>query len=1701
MKGYFMKKRIALILALSLILTSLSMPATEIYAGQEEADRILWNDEVKTTGTEEIPTEYLTFDSEKEKNNEIQSEQVEETKIEESSIPVIGEKMKKSEQKETAEAEVTQEPVVETMPVLVSKEKGQSADGSNMYQELDANGIVSGNTTDASVSVNEVISGSLSESSAFAYYYFEPEEDGEYFLQAVYPDSVSLSIMEEVEDGLYQYLSDTKNIYNGYGSEWQQGYGVSMCAGGKYQIGFGGQGASGDYSFQITKAVDLKAGGTVQIDDAAGYEKVASDTVVLYTILLTGEGADTYKLVVDGQQVGADLDGKYQFFITPSTHTIFIYTEGIGKNTGSVTASIEKSIVPEVILGAEERSVKQDIVPICDSARREMKAYASYTPDQEGNYVLYAENEQCYSMDLCLYTIDEDGAWKQIEYTASESKYMLYHLMKGVTYYIQINDTYYKNYVLSNVALTLLRVDLTKLNVGQQLEINGYGAEVAVLTMGTCPAGFYRMAIESNNDGNNDRYEVYGIEKNHIYVYGDRGYTEPFVISGDLENQFIFIESNYEEMQNITIKLQPEEIAAVTLGDGISYQMSHDKEKECTVWSFIPSETAYYTLSCEGYGDGNISLYKQTEEGIVSVEGSYKETAKGTEFFGIKMDSGTTYYWVYRNVCINSKMILEKTDYTKVTDQETSAKLYKTSTFLYEVPAGGFYELNLTGQDGQYTVLASLEDTTEQKEFVVKKGNSKIVCFSQAGMYHLTVIKDAVSKKKDTISLKVSSNATVKELKENTVITEEKTDLDGIWVSFVPKSSGYYFLNMGMNEIIERLSSNRFVLSEDAMEMTSLGNLNEVYVKQPVEEEDSFWTRDIGYEAYYEAGRQYYVHIFSEYNSRYQELSMELLPVKTMSLADQNSFELSSGFVHLVTDYTKDTLFDLESKGYVAIADASISEDDNRSWKSIDDAFMIEAGKKEYLLFNAGEDIIAQRRDVNVTTEEQTITAALYKGNNWIKYTPETSGYYSLYMPYQKGIKVEAYEEEDKFITGIEADGWATVNSCIYTVKMQAGKNYYYKLISNEDLTIPITGYRVTNVGGLKEGTIKICVDKNVLLENMLLQGYYSIKVLGTDKVYLRWICGDRIMQTEEVTSDGSFIAIDRRSESDFCPKVELIKDTASDENKLTLEIEKLKSEDVIMALQQTHIQKTDGKIQSYCFTAEETGNYVVKVKCSKQWNKKLVNNCGFCEEKKLSDGMYQYKLRGDDSNHTIQVNKGETIFITVVNNNEYQITVEPVSESLIMDYDRYMAFIASGGTIQLNSNENWAEDDLETHGYLHTANKIYYNDASRFKDKNQIWLLSNDGQRVGWLDTWHGEYGHYYDLYESGQVKISDYINSLNADDKFYTVTDIYTVSDQDTTKVKQKNNTDYLDDNDNIILLKSVPRTVYVQKIQLSGTTALVKGQTASITATIDTMNQYQASNPNVTFSSSDPTIVKISANGEMQGVSVGTAEIICKSADGNAEQKMTVTVADSVEKSDTEPTQIPQPDPAPTKEPDVLPSVQPSPEPEKKGTTIQAEKGTGKYKVTDANGESPSVEYAGQTKAEKKKKTVTIPATVTSNGVKYEVTSVAPKSFKNNKKVTTVKMPATIEKIGSSAFEGCKKLKTVAIGKSTKSIGKNAFKNCKDLKTVTIKSTKVPKIDKSAFKGVNKKCVIKVPKKLVKKYKQLFKKKGIKLKVKAI
>ena len=147
-----------------------------------------------------------------------------------------------------------------------------------------------------------------------------------------------------------------------------------------------------------------------------------------------------------------------------------------------------------------------------------------------------------------------------------------------------------------------------------------------------------------------------------------------------------------------------------------------------------------------------------------------------------------------------------------------------------------------------------------------------------------------------------------------------------------------------------------------------------------------------------------------------------------------------------------------------------------------------------------------------------------------------------------------------------------------------------------------------------------------------------------------------------------------------------------------------------------------------------------------------------------------------------------------------------------------------------------------------------------------------------------------------------------------------------------------------------------------------------------------------------------------------------------------------------------------------------------PAAKGKTLKDSKGA-TYKVTSAKVKNPTVTYV---KPKKNVKKVSIPATITVKGVKYQVTAVSKDAFKNNKKVTQV-----------------------TIDKNVKNIGKNAFYGCKNLKKVIIKTTKLTKktVGKNAFKGIHKKATIKVPKKKLNAYKKLLKNAGMNKSVKVV
>ena len=89
-----------------------------------------------------------------------------------------------------------------------------------------------------------------------------------------------------------------------------------------------------------------------------------------------------------------------------------------------------------------------------------------------------------------------------------------------------------------------------------------------------------------------------------------------------------------------------------------------------------------------------------------------------------------------------------------------------------------------------------------------------------------------------------------------------------------------------------------------------------------------------------------------------------------------------------------------------------------------------------------------------------------------------------------------------------------------------------------------------------------------------------------------------------------------------------------------------------------------------------------------------------------------------------------------------------------------------------------------------------------------------------------------------------------------------------------------------------------------------------------------------------------------------------------------------------------------------------------------------------------------------------------------------------------------PSNWLKIHKDAGSNLKKLKKLVIGKNVRIIGKNAFAGNKKLNYVKIKSANIKRIYKGAFtrKG-GKKIKFVVPKKMVKKYKRLLKKGGVK------
>ena len=95
------------------------------------------------------------------------------------------------------------------------------------------------------------------------------------------------------------------------------------------------------------------------------------------------------------------------------------------------------------------------------------------------------------------------------------------------------------------------------------------------------------------------------------------------------------------------------------------------------------------------------------------------------------------------------------------------------------------------------------------------------------------------------------------------------------------------------------------------------------------------------------------------------------------------------------------------------------------------------------------------------------------------------------------------------------------------------------------------------------------------------------------------------------------------------------------------------------------------------------------------------------------------------------------------------------------------------------------------------------------------------------------------------------------------------------------------------------------------------------------------------------------------------------------------------------------------------------------------------------------------------------VTIPSTVTYNGITYSVTSIDGHAFSSCSKLTSVTIPESVKSIGSGAFSSCSALTSINIPEGVTNIESYTFEDCSSLTSITIPNS-VTRIEYRAFNG---------------------------------
>lgn len=123
----------------------------------------------------------------------------------------------------------------------------------------------------------------------------------------------------------------------------------------------------------------------------------------------------------------------------------------------------------------------------------------------------------------------------------------------------------------------------------------------------------------------------------------------------------------------------------------------------------------------------------------------------------------------------------------------------------------------------------------------------------------------------------------------------------------------------------------------------------------------------------------------------------------------------------------------------------------------------------------------------------------------------------------------------------------------------------------------------------------------------------------------------------------------------------------------------------------------------------------------------------------------------------------------------------------------------------------------------------------------------------------------------------------------------------------------------------------------------------------------------------------------------------------------------------------------------------------------------------------GGTPYAEVSGQSLTEST--AVTIPSTITNEGIEYIVASISNRAFEHCTFLTAIDIPESITTIGNDAFFCCTKLSAVKLPNSLQVICEHTFSFCTSLSSINLPSS-VTAIGNGAFWGCNSLAYVNIP-----------------------